>query len=126
PYRITKSVERRALAGADGIVTLTERIWPIINEWDGLRHRGVAHEVVPCCADLKLFSFSEVDRARRRQELGVENRFVIVYSGSIDGWYLTANMADFFATIRRQKPNAHFLWLTPSQHDRIRTLMRAR
>src|SRR3977135_919252 len=36
-YRINKAVERRALAAADGVVTLTERIWPIINVWDGLR-----------------------------------------------------------------------------------------
>ena len=28
PYRLTKAAERRALARADGIVTLTERIWP--------------------------------------------------------------------------------------------------
>src|SRR5207249_2094100 len=33
PYRMTKSMERRALSVADGIVTLTERIWPIINQW---------------------------------------------------------------------------------------------
>src|SRR2546425_9377156 len=43
PYRITKSMERRALSAADGIVTLTERIWPIINQWDGLRNRRLAH-----------------------------------------------------------------------------------
>src|SRR5688572_4233102 len=39
PFRISKTMERRALAGADGIVTLTEKIWPIIKNWDGLRTR---------------------------------------------------------------------------------------
>lgn len=125
-YRITKSVERRALAAADGIVTLTEKIWPIINQWDGLRGRQINHEVVPCCADLNLFSFNQAERAQRRKELAVEDCFVVVYSGSIDGWYLTENMADFFASLRKQKPNAHFLWLTPNRHERIRTLMRSR
>ena len=126
PYRITKAVEGRALAAADGVVTLTERIWPVINQWDSLRDRKVAHEVVPCCADLELFSFSQEDRARRRHELALEDRFVVVYSGSIDGWYLTENMADFFVTMRKQKPNAHFLWLTPTRHERVHDLMRAR
>jgi glycosyltransferase involved in cell wall biosynthesis len=126
PYRVTKAVERRALAAADGIVTLTERIWPIINEWESLRGRDVAHEVVPCCADLDLFSFSQADRERRRRELGLEDRFVLVYSGSIDGWYLTESMADFFAVLRKKQPHAHFLWLTPGNHDRIRTLMKDR
>src|ERR1041385_7979104 len=34
PVRLTKHYERRALARADGIVVLTERIWPILSEWD--------------------------------------------------------------------------------------------
>jgi len=126
PYRITKLVERRALAAADGIVTLTERIWPIIKGWDGLSDRQVAHEVVPCCADLELFRFSQADREQRRRELKVEDRFVVVYSGSIGGWYLTESMADFFTALIRKKPGAHALWLTTGNHDQTRALMNAR
>jgi len=125
-YRITKSMERRAMSAADGIVTLTERIWPIINQWDGLMNRPVAHEVVPCCADLEQFCFSHDDRSRRRTELGVDDRFVLIYSGSIDGWYLTEKMADFFVALRKRNPRAYFLWLTPGRHERVRALMRAR
>jgi glycosyltransferase involved in cell wall biosynthesis len=126
PYRLTKTAERRAFAACDGIVTLTERIWPIISEWDGLRGRDVAHEVVPCCTDLELFKFSEADRQRRRAELGLADCFVLVYSGSIDGWYLTEEMADCFVALLKQRSTAHFLWLTPTKHDRLRDLMRAR
>jgi glycosyltransferase involved in cell wall biosynthesis len=126
PYRITKSAERRAFIAADGVVTLTEKIWPIIKEWDGLRNHEVVHEVVPCCADLGLFKFDENERERRRSELGLGDRFVTIYSGSIDGWYLTDKMADFFTTLLKQKPNAYFLWLTPSRHDRIEELMQER
>ena len=125
-YRLTKSAERRALAAADGIVTLTEKIWPLLSEWDGLRGREVVRAVVPCCADLELFSFNPEDRARRRKQLGIEDRFVVIYSGSIDGWYLTEEMADFFAALRKQKRNAFLLWLTPGNHERIKTLMRER
>jgi glycosyltransferase involved in cell wall biosynthesis len=126
PYRITKSVEGRALAAADGVVTLTERIWPLLKQWDSLRNREVAHEVIPCCADLELFSFSQEDRARRRNELALQDRFVLVYGGSIDGWYLTESMADFFVTMRKQRSDAHFLWLTPSRHERVHDLMSTR
>ncbi len=66
PYRMTKATERRILAATDGIVTLTESIWPIIREWKGLRGRAVHHEVIPCCVDLSLFKFSDEERARRR------------------------------------------------------------
>jgi glycosyltransferase involved in cell wall biosynthesis len=127
PYRLTKAIESRALAAADGIVTLTESIWPIIKQWDPLRDRpDVIHEVIPCCADLDLFRFSSTDRERRRRELGVSDRLVIVYSGSIDGWYLTERMADFFTEVLKQRPDAHFLWLTPTRHERLKKLMQER
>ncbi|HKR22148.1 MAG TPA: glycosyltransferase, partial [Pyrinomonadaceae bacterium] len=126
PYRLTKATERRILAKTDAVVTLTERIWPIIKEWDGLRGRDVPHAVIPCCVDLSLFNFSEDDRAQRRAELGLGEQFTIVYSGSLDGWYLTEQMADFFAAFIRQKPGAHLLWLTNGSHERIKELMHGR
>ncbi len=126
PFRLTKTVERRALATADGVVTLTEKIWPILQDWEGLRGRSVVHEVVPCCADLELFRFDSREREKRRKELGLENRFVVVYCGSIDGWYLTEEMTDFFAHMLRRRPDAHLLWLTPIKHARVEALMRDR
>jgi glycosyltransferase involved in cell wall biosynthesis len=126
PYRITKAAERRILAATDGIVTLTERIWPIIREWKGLRGRAVHHEVIPCCVDLSLFKFSDEERARRRGELGLGDRLTLVYSGSLDGWYLTEQMADFFAAFLKHDREAHLLWLTTGSHDRVRQLMRER
>ena len=123
PYRLTKNAERRALVAADGVVTLTQSIWDVMKNWDSLRGRNVPHVVVPCCADLEVFRFDDAGRARRRKELDIEDRFVIVYSGSIDGWYLTEEMCDFFVTLRAQKPHAFFLWLTNGNRERIRKLM---
>jgi len=125
-YRITKAFEQKALAAADGIVTLTERIWPILQERDGVRERNALHEVIPCCADLEKFRFNLTERARLRMELGIADRFVVIYSGSIDGWYLTEQMADFFVTLRNQNSAAYFLWLTTIKHNRIRQLMKDR
>jgi glycosyltransferase involved in cell wall biosynthesis len=125
-YRLTKAVEQRALAASDAIVTLTERIWPIIKEWKGLRGREVNHEVIPCCVDLSMFQSSVGDRVRRRTELELGNRFTLVYCGSIDGWYLTEKMADFFANLFIRNPKAHFLWLTMGSQQRIGALMNER
>jgi glycosyltransferase involved in cell wall biosynthesis len=126
PYRLTKATERRIFAATDGIVTLTERIWPIIKEWPGLRGRTVEHEVIPCCVDLSLFKFSDEDRARRRRELGLDDQFTVVYSGSLDGWYLTEKMVDFFAALLKGNQQAHLLWLTNGSPERVRELMRSR
>lgn len=126
PYRITKSAERQILGATDGMVTLTEKIWPIIREWEGLRGRSPQHEVIPCCVDLERFRFDREERSRRRHELGIADEFTIVYSGSLDGWYLTERMADFFASFVRRDPSAHLLWLTTGSHERVRELMKSR
>lgn len=123
PYRITKATERRIFSKTDAIVTLTERIWPIIKEWEGLRGRTIPHSVIPCCVDLDLFKFSAEDRELRRQELGLTDQLTLVYSGSLDGWYLTDRMADFFKRFLYRQPNGHVLWLTPGNHERVRQLM---
>jgi glycosyltransferase involved in cell wall biosynthesis len=125
-YRVTKATERRILAGTDAVVTLTDRIWPIIKEWEGLKGRNVPHAVIPCCVDLSLFTFKEQERAKLRAELDLEDRFTFVYSGSLDGWYLTDEMADFFASVVRKRNDAHLLWLTTGSRERVRQLMSAR
>ena len=125
-YRVTKLAERRVLRHTDAIVTLTEKIWPIIKDWDGLRGRAVHHAVIPCCVDLTRFAFSAEDRKRRRTELGLDQKFTIVYSGSIDGWYLTEKMVDFFAALARVRPDVHLLWLTNGSQERIDQLMISR
>jgi glycosyltransferase involved in cell wall biosynthesis len=125
-YRVTKAAERRIFVGTDAIVTLTERIWPIIQEWEGLRNRTVHHAVIPCCVDLSLFKFTEAERTQRRTELGLGNQLTLVYSGSLDGWYLTEQMADFFRDVVHRRQDAHLLWLTTGSAERVRQLMRAR
>jgi len=125
-YRITKATERRILAGTDAVVTLTERIWPIIKQWEGLKGRDVPHAVIPCCVDLSLFTFKQQERAKLRAELDLDDRFTFVYSGSLDGWYLTEEMADFFASVVRNRNDAHLLWLTTGSRERVRQLMSAR
>jgi glycosyltransferase involved in cell wall biosynthesis len=125
-YRVTKLAERKILKKTDAVVTLTDRIWPIIKEWDGLRDRVVHHAVIPCCVDLSRFSFNEDERKLRRVELGLDQQFTLVYSGSIDGWYLTEEMANFFASFAQHEPNSHILWLTNGSQERIQQLMEAR
>jgi glycosyltransferase involved in cell wall biosynthesis len=125
-YRVTKTAERRILAATDAVVTLTDRIWPIIRDWNGLRGRKVHHAVIPCCVDLSQFRINEIERTRRRTELGLADRLVLVYSGSLDGWYLTEQMADFFARVVQKRPDAHLLWLTNGMPERVRQLMAAR
>jgi len=110
--RITKNMEARVLRATDGIVTLTDALWQVMREWPVLNGRSVIHETIPCCIDQELFRFDPQLRETRRAELGVSDRFVLVYSGSIGGWYMTDEMAAFFTALKQQRPDAFFLWLT--------------
>jgi glycosyltransferase involved in cell wall biosynthesis len=76
--------------------------------------------------DLSLFKFNREQRERLRAELSLGDRLTLVYSGSLDGWYLTEEMADFFSKIVRKRNDAHLLWLTMGSRDRVRQLMSAR
>jgi glycosyltransferase involved in cell wall biosynthesis len=112
PSRITKSMEGRVLRATDGVVTLTDRLWAAMQSWPDVNKTSIAHQTIPCCIDLERFCFNDQSRAARRAELGIDNRFVLVYSGSIGGWYMTEEMASFFAALKRRQPDAFFLWLT--------------
>lgn len=122
--RLTKKMEARALNATDGVVTLTDVLWSEMSGWPSLRSRQVAHETIPCCIDLEAFRFNEQARTARRAELGVKDRFVLVYSGSIGGWYMTSEMADFFAVLKRQRPDAFFLWLTQGEKSLVDEAMK--
>lgn len=112
--RVTKWVERRCLAQADGIVVLTERIRrqllprPRPNVW-----------VIPCCADLELINRQRHRREEIRQRLALGNRPVLAYIGKFGGWYLVAEMIEFFLVARTVIDGLFFLVLTQSDHQLI-------
>jgi glycosyltransferase involved in cell wall biosynthesis len=127
PFRVAKLAERRLLDSADGFVVLTEKAREVLfggRETDG---RGRPVEVIPCCVDLRRFrAASAADRDDVREELGLSGRRVVSYVGALGGWYLTEEMADFFAAARAQDPSTFALILTQSPPELIEPLLRAR
>ncbi len=115
--RSTKAMEARVLRATDGVVTLTDVLWETMQRWPELSGRTVAHETIPCCIDQEAFRFDEEARRARRAQLGAEDRLILVYSGSIGGWYMTDEMAAFFAELKRKRPEAFFLWLTTGDRE---------
>ena len=123
--RVTKRMEARALNASDGVVTLTDALWTEMQGWPSLKSRKLAHETIPCCIDLEAFQFDEQARIARRAEIDAGDRLVLVYSGSIGGWYMTSEMAAFFAVLKRQRPKAFFLWLTQGERSIVDNAMTA-
>jgi len=123
--RLTKNMEARALNATDGVVTLTDVLWSEMRAWPSLQSNRAVHETIPCCIDLEAFRFDEQVRIVRRADTGIDDRFVLVYSGSIGGWYMTGEMADFFAALKQKRPNAFFLWLTQGDKSIVDRAMTA-
>ena len=108
PFRITKAVEQAAIARANAIVVLTERVR---RQLFGQAPPPSVF-VIPCCADLEALALAQGGRARARAKLGLGEGPVMVYVGKFGGWYMAPEMAEFFAVARSRDPRLHFLILT--------------
>ena len=118
-YRLVKRYETRAFARSDGVVFLTHALerWVRDEHLLGSRTRV---EVIPCCVDLDTFQFDGGARKRIRRELGIEDRLVVAYSGSLGSWYREREIAAFASAVKRRSSRpVSFLLLTPSPPDEL-------
>jgi glycosyltransferase involved in cell wall biosynthesis len=95
-YKMTKIREKQLLNGSDAFVVLTGKARGIIGERVPPT-KPIA--VIPCCVDTERFAVG-YRREGERAALGVRDEKLLVYVGALDGWYLTREMAEFFAEVR--------------------------
>jgi glycosyltransferase involved in cell wall biosynthesis len=114
PYRLTASVQHRAIRGAAGLVVLTHRVRRVL--FDDADTRV---EVIPCCADTEAVAAARAGREQLRASLGLRQRTVLLYVGKLGGWYLQREMVEFFTRATRYVPDLHFLVLTQSDRRLI-------
>ena len=117
-YKYFKRKELTLLTNADYIISLTELAKDEIKSWEKFKNIDLKIAVIPCCADLKLFSKANIKQNQLkslRERLKIpENSFILSYVGSIGTWYLMKEMFDFFKLLLEQKKESHFLIIT---HD---------
>ena len=111
-YRMIKAVERASLRNADQIVTLTHRSVPELLAMPVMHQHSRPINVIPCCVDTQRWQRDEQARADIRTEHGWNDKTVVVYSGSLGGWYRTNDLAQLFATWHHACANTHFLVLS--------------
>lgn len=126
-FKVSKRVEKWLLKESDGFVVLTEKAREILfpeSKDSGFDKFNRPVEVIPCCVDFKRFdSVDEATRSEYREKLGISNRFVITYVGSLGGWYLNKEMVDFMSTAKQKNENVFALILTQSDPKEIRALL---
>jgi glycosyltransferase involved in cell wall biosynthesis len=128
PFKLTKRVEQWLLSEADGIVTLTEAVRPILRAFPGLRQRRTLPPwtVIPTCVDVEHFAFDPAGRERVRASLSLGDRPVLVYSGSVGTWYLMDEMLDFYQAARERWPGLFFLALVNRSPEMVAQALAAR
>jgi glycosyltransferase involved in cell wall biosynthesis len=122
-YRLAKRFERHAFRRAEGVVVLTHALERMLRETRALGSRTQV-AAIPCCVDLEKFQFDPAARARVRSELGLEDRLVLVYAGSLGSFYREPDMARFARIVKeRARRRIAFMVLTPSPHDELVALL---
>ena len=114
-FKAMKKVELMGFRMADQIIVLTRRM----RDW--LIERGLARadkiEAIPCCFDFsRLRHDNDVKKA--------EERFEVVYAGSVVGLYMLEEMGRFFLKLKAQQPDAFFRVLTVSPQAETEALLR--
>lgn len=99
-YRGVKRLERRLLAGADHIVTLTHASRDVIAGFDALAGKATPIDVIPTCADLDRF---------RPDPRVQKDGFVLGYVGSVGTWYRFDMVLECFRLILDRRPEARLL-----------------
>ena len=115
-YRYFKNREARFLEKADYSICLTEAARREIHSWKSIPGQPLPIQVIPCCADTKLFDYNLINVERKTQvakELNISSSdLVISYVGAVGTWYMLEEMLDFFVRLRIKYPEAKFLFIT--------------
>ncbi len=115
-YRYFKNREARFLERADYSICLTEDARREIHSWKSIPGQPLPIQVIPCCADTKLFDYNLINieqKAQVAKELNIaSDDLVISYVGAVGTWYMLEEMLDFFVRLRIKYPEAKFLFIT--------------
>jgi glycosyltransferase involved in cell wall biosynthesis len=114
-FRVTKRVERAGLRKASGTVVLTQRVKRVLF----VEEDRPDVFVIPCCADVERMTAGRANREQGRATLGLGDGPVMVYVGKFGGWYMDAEMSNFFAVARAAIPGLHFLVVTQADGSTI-------
>jgi glycosyltransferase involved in cell wall biosynthesis len=122
-YNFFKKKELEFLKQSDQTVVLTQAAQKIIQKWPQFTSQAPAMTVIPCMVDQKHFSRDKIDPQFRQQlisEMGLkEGQLIVSYLGSVGTWYMLDEMLQFFKQLKKAKPAARFLFITPDKPEFI-------
>jgi len=87
-------IEKFTQSNADHVFCVSEKFknYIIKNNKTGIKKINV----IPCCVDTENFKYVSKLRLEIRNEMDIADKFVILFSGSLNGWQLPERMIEIF------------------------------
>lgn len=118
-YRAGKWFERRFLARADAVVSLTHEGVRALPQLGLPAERAVPVEVIPTCVDVRRFAPGPKD-AMRLAALGLAGSRVVGSVGTLTNRYLREETLRYFAYLTRAMDELKILLVTRDDHAQLR------
>lgn len=122
-FELLTFFERYSVSGADHIFSQCDELKKSLMSKYG--PSGNKFTVFPNAVSLDVFRFDEGQRNEIRKELHIENRFVLVYCGTVHPYQLPEEGIDFFKRLLKYEPTSFFLALTFSPEKVAKLLEQA-
>jgi glycosyltransferase involved in cell wall biosynthesis len=117
-----REYERRAVTLAHGVTAVSQSLLNTLQSRHGVDLPGRSL-VIPCCPDIEAFTPWLPKRDEARRALGLSNKFIVCYLGSL-AWYQMPELSlRVFRLIRQLRDDAHFLAIT-TQPERMAQIVR--
>jgi len=78
----------------------------------GNNQKNLDIEVIPCCINTVKFKFDAEVRAEKRRQMGIDDRFAVLYSGSLNEWQLPEEMIKIFLEFKKYIIDSIFVIFT--------------
>ena len=120
-FRIVNNFEKMLIFFADGIIPLSDKIAKKIINGSYIPYEKPKwnFQVIPSHVDMRRFIFNASKDADIVQKYGLEERFVLIYAGSVGTWYMLEEMLDFFKVVSGIITNSIFLILSHADKKKI-------
>ena len=123
-HKTVSFLETLLTKSSDYVVVLTEKFLKILEE--KFAGKKIRFSVIPCAVDTDRFKPRNGKDPVLAEKLGIRDKFVITYIGSLGTWYMFPEMVDFFKVATKLIKNVHFLILTNTDKNYAIDIMKKR
>lgn len=107
-FKLLNSIEKSLGINGDFIITGTKHMIRLLNEWK-TRAKTIR---LPTSVDHNMFVFSKTERNRIREEFGIKNRKVVIYTGKFGDLYYKEEIFQLCQALYEHDSKYFFMFLT--------------